>query len=586
MRKLKISEKLLTGILGQLLLGVLIVYLFFNVNNSLNRVTEQRTQSIEEASKIRELTFVIKDYFNKKVSFSAMEDKYHAIENENQNTTYLDDIRGMWDQLIRFQNLEDKNIEINNTLMQETRNSIDQSNSYITDVSTRLAHPSLRNQVSTLQRQVIMGANSNGNNNYTIRELFFKVKEDISNKEALFDYLEKSMQNAETDQKMLEGTPYVGMVESAMQSNTAIVNLSSQYVNNVETMTDLIDKVTTTTNHIVEEIDQNDLEQTTNSFKSTKASFSTLLIVIFIIIALVISFNFTTSNLITKAFKQLSLVLGNVSKGDLSSSELNLLTNRQDEVGVLSRAINDLTNRLKDIIGNIVTGTNNIANASAQLNSTSQELSQGANEQAASVEEVSATMEQMTANIEQNNVNAEQTQKISIAAQEGISEVNKRSQEALNANKEISGKIDIINDIAFQTNILALNAAVEAARAGEYGKGFAVVAAEVRKLAERSKVSADEIVKLSRNGLTLTKESSEKLAEMLPEIEKTTNLVQEISAASNEQANGAGQVNSAMQQLNGVTQQNAAASEEMASNAEEMTAQTEQLKELVSFFKI
>ena len=213
-------------------------------------------------------------------------------------------------------------------------------------------------------------------------------------------------------------------------------------------------------------------------------------------------------------------------------------------------------------------------------------MSQGANEQAASVEEVSSTMEQMTANIQQNNQNAKQSQKISISAQEGITDVNERSQKAVAATKKISEKIDIINDIAFQTNILALNAAVEAARAGEQGRGFAVVAAEVRKLAENSKRAAEEIVGLSKNGLTLTQESGEKLAEMLPEIEKTTSLVQEIAAASSEQANGAEQVNNAMQQLNSVSQQNAAASEELAGNAEEMSSQTDQLKDIIQFFKV
>jgi len=152
--------------------------------------------------------------------------------------------------------------------------------------------------------------------------------------------------------------------------------------------------------------------------------------------------------------------------------------------------------------------------------------------------------------------------------------------------KKIAQRISIIDDIAYQTNLLALNAAIEAARAGEHGKGFAVVAAEVRKLAERSQVAALEIGELSTSSVEMAERAGHLLGEMLPSINKTSDLVQEITAASEEQAAGVAQINSAMNQLNQVTQQNASSSEELASTAEEMSTQAEQLQQAMSFFRL
>lgn len=308
-----------------------------------------------------------------------------------------------------------------------------------------------------------------------------------------------------------------------------------------------------------------------------------------IVVLLVISFaiglilSITISSLITKPIIKTVELATKIADGDLSQS---IVSQQDDEIGEMMDALSRMVSKLKQIVAEIMAGSENIATASQQISSSSQQMSQGANEQASSVEEISSTMEQITANIEQNSENAAQTEKMADTAQQGIEAVSKQSQDTVNANKQISEKINIITDIAFQTNILALNAAVEAARAGEHGKGFAVVAAEVRKLAEKSKVAADEIVGLAKSSYELAELAGKKMEDILPQVAKTTQLVQEISSASFEQNNGVGQVNSAIQQLNKVTQQNAAASEELATSAEEMSSQGEQLKDLISFFSI
>ena len=308
-----------------------------------------------------------------------------------------------------------------------------------------------------------------------------------------------------------------------------------------------------------------------------------ILIAIFLGIGLFIGANTLISRSITSALNKGVAFAKAIASGSLDQ---NIDVNQKDEVGELANALNSMVVKLKGIVTGIVQGAESIASASQQLSSTSEQLSQGASEQASSVEEVSSTMEEIAANIEQNTENAAQTESISLSAQEGIRNVSEKSVEAISANRTISEKINVINDIAFQTNLLALNAAVEAARAGEHGKGFAVVAAEVRKLAENSKVAADEIVTLATQSLSLSENAGEQMKETLPHVENSTKLVQEISAASTEQNNGANQVNNAIQQLSNVTQQNAAAAEEMATSSEELASQASALKETITFFKI
>ena len=257
-----------------------------------------------------------------------------------------------------------------------------------------------------------------------------------------------------------------------------------------------------------------------------------------------------------------------------------------DEVGQLSSALESMAAKLRSVVTSILSGSESILSASMQMSTTATQMAQGVSEQASSTEEVSSSMEEISANVEQNKEHAQIAEGIATNGAGQIMLSNEAAQSNIDSMKEIAEKVSIITDIAFQTNILALNAAIEAARAGEQGRGFAVVAAEVRRLAERSKIAAGEIERISTNGVSKSIAAGDMLNAVIPNIQKTSRLVQEISAASLEQSSGANQINVALQQLNQVTQQNAAASEEMATSAEELSSQAEQLRDVVSYFQL
>jgi methyl-accepting chemotaxis protein len=251
----------------------------------------------------------------------------------------------------------------------------------------------------------------------------------------------------------------------------------------------------------------------------------------------------------------------------------------------LMQALVLMVKNLTEVVGNVQAAAATFAEESEEMNSRSLILSQGATEQAASAEEVSASMEEMASNIMQNADNAQQTEKIAVKSAEDAKDGGGAVVETVKAMKEIASKISIIEEIARQTNMLALNAAIEAARAGEHGKGFAVVAAEVRRLAERSQTAAGEINRLSASSVQVAEKAGDMLTRIVPAIRKTADLVQEINASSNEQKNGADQINRAIQQLDQVIQQNAAAAEEMSSASQELSSQSEVLLDAVGFFR-
>lgn len=270
-----------------------------------------------------------------------------------------------------------------------------------------------------------------------------------------------------------------------------------------------------------------------------------------------------------------------ISQGDLTV-DLHVRSDKD----ILAVSIKDMVEKLTSVIIDVQEAAGNVSSGSQEMSTSAAQLAQGASEQAASAEESTASMEEMGASITQNTDNAQQTEKIALKASTDARESGKAVTETVTAMKDIAEKISIIEEIARQTDLLALNAAIEAARAGEHGKGFAVVASEVRRLAERSQKAAGEIGQLSSSSVQVAEKAGNLLEKLVPDIQNTAQLVQEISAASTEQNAGTQQVNMALQQLDTVIQQNAAAAEEMSSTSEELAAQSEMLQDAVAFFQV
>lgn len=337
------------------------------------------------------------------------------------------------------------------------------------------------------------------------------------------------------------------------------------------------------TGNYIDDIDARINEQRETQLREMKKS---ILINTIIIIGSLLLFGF----IVIVIGRRFASTIVNLAKAteEIADGNLTVKINKtqDDELGILQVSLQRTTEKLQEMMEEIVNGSNNVLTASEQMAQSAEHISNGATSQAASTEEISSSVEEMVSNIQSNANNATRTEQTAGKAETAINELQTTVKRNLEAMQSITSKVAVIKDIAVQTNLLALNASVEAARAGEAGKGFSVVAGEVRKLSEVTQNAAGDIDELSVNSLEIAEKSWQAMEELLPEIANIIQMIREILASSKEQEAGANHINSAIQSLVSITSQYSASSEEMASSSEELSRQSEILNETVSFFKI
>lgn len=516
------------------------------------------------------------------------------IQKYEKLNKYKDAVKITTESLSIYEKLLEESISVNDQIAIYRENLLTCQNLFLStcnQIIEKEQQSARRNLLSISRLNAIVTLNNlkdKANNAFVL-----SMQARIASKPSYFDNAILELKNAKTELDYLK--TYSGYRYNAnIQKLDSVIIVYTSSLEQLLTLNNRIkelgDARRTSSNHILDDfflVAGSTMESTVQLTKDSMSEVLRARIIVtlgtILILIIAIFSSVLITRLITTPIKKSVDFAKKIANGDLTA---NIDIQQNDEVGELVESLRQMGAKIRSIITEIQAGAIQIANASDEISKSAQSLSQSTSLQASSVEEVSSSMEQIYSNVENNTENSKTTEKISLNA---LKEVKDGSEQATMASKtmqDIAEKVAIIGDISFQTNILALNAAVEAARAGEYGRGFAVVAAEVRKLAEKSKIAAEEINKLSTQGLNNSSNTGKKLNEIVPEMEKTTKLIQEITASSIEQTSGIKEINGAIDQLNSSTQHNASLSEELASNSEELNCQAHQLRKVISYFKI
>ncbi|MCH2535294.1 MAG: methyl-accepting chemotaxis protein [Bdellovibrionales bacterium] len=427
------------------------------------------------------------------------------------------------------------------------------------------------------------GFMATGRNNYrTSYESAWKENKSLVNELSKYKSRLTSAQQSEFNEYLKQRTAYKDMPELMIETRAdASANLANFWLKTkaIPSQNTLLKNLETLEEALAKKVEI----QSAAAVKQSGNLINLQWLMIFISFTICTLLGVIITRTIVKPIKECVNAAVKLSKGDL---DIHVDVDNKDETGELSDAINDMSKKLKEVIKSVLVSMDKVNNGSGSLSQTSDKLAAGSSEQASATEEASASIEEMASNIQQNADNARQTEKIALQASTDAKASGEAVNEALEAMQEIAGKITVIEEIARQTNLLALNAAIEAARAGEHGKGFAVVASEVRKLAERSQEAAGEISGLSSSTVTVAQRAGEMLNKLLPDIQKTAELVQEISSSSAEQNAGAAQITTAIQQLDTVTQANSEVSVNISETVQELKDLVGYVMEEIAFFEL
>jgi methyl-accepting chemotaxis protein len=548
MNHMKLRYRLLTPNLLYMILMVSILIFFFNSKSLIATLSEEQTEFAVLSRDISHVAFSIKGYVFGEVSFEELEEEYRKVMSEMETAGVASEFDGLWNDVVLIRDLWVVDEDIESQVVSMTESSIRNSDALIEQLSQKMADETTRSEVAPLEMQALLGANTNLNANYQAQIEFGHLKESLSAKENMLNFLGELLQNAEADIEKLSGTAFEQMAVDSKNLVLRVRDLTLEYIENSEKIeayqADIFPKI----DRAIASVDTISSVANEEFFVKVLSYFRMMLWIVLVVAIL--------------GFWLSTHTAGSVSKSIAGAA------------------------------GGLGDASDQIVSASSELSAASQTLAAGSSQQAASIEETSSSLEEMASMTMQNSEHAVQADTLMKTVQEVVETANSSMKELTgsmdaisNASEETRKIVKTIDGIAFQTNLLALNAAVEAARAGEAGAGFAVVADEVRSLAMRAAEAArstadliDDTIRKIQGGANLVDKTNEAFNEVDENASTVGHLVAEIATASKEQAEGVELINRAVTEMDKVVQQNAASAEENASASEEMSAQSAQMR--------